>query len=442
MKAASGRRSPGTYANSVRLAAGALVSLAVVGAFAGYTLYAVTRMRQVQVEIVERNRKDSLQLIRIQSDLNALGLAMRDMLDKLDGYPVQAWSSQFQRIRGNLDDAFSKEALLLAGNRSMEQTGFLVSSFRSFWEASDAMFAQASAGDDAKARLLIRDTLLPRQEALTSLVARLLVQNNEQEQQAVEQIGGIYRGIERNAYLFLFASILLIGTLSWVLIRENRANFQKLAALSDERRELAQQLISTQESAFRAISRDLHDEFGQILTALGSMLQRAGRFAPSDEFKQQLQETSEIVQETLERVRGLSQSLQPVILDELGLQGAVPWHLSTFERQTGIQVHYEQSAPFHEFEPSRAIHIFRILQESLNNVARHAQVNEVFVRSGSSDDHTTLEVEDRGVGLPETRRNGIGLAAMRERAEILNASISISRRSEGGTLLRLVVPHA
>lgn len=399
-------------------------------------------MRQVQVEIVERNRKDSLQLIRIQSDLNALGLAMRDMLDRLDGYPLQAWNSQFQRIRGNLDDAIRQESALAAGSRPAEETGFLVSSFRDFWQASESMFASAKSGDETRARLLIRETLQPRQEALSALVARLLVQNNEQEQRAADQIGGIYHAIERNAYLFLAASVLLIGTLSWVLIRENRANFQKLADLSDQRRELAQQLISTQESAFRAISRDLHDEFGQILTALGSMLQRAGRFAPAVEFKQQLQETSEIVQETLERVRGLSQSLQPVILDELGLEGAVPWHLSTFERQTGIHVHYEQSAPFFAFEPSRAIHIFRILQESLNNVARHAQVQEVFVRSGSDDGRTTLEVEDRGIGIPDSRRNGIGLAAMRERAEILNASISISRRAEGGTLLRLVVPHA
>ena len=437
------RRAPAQARSpTAALLLGLIITLATVVAYSWYISRQISGLRQLQTELTDRNRRDSLQLLRIQNDLNQLGLAMRDMLDADQRYPLTAWSAQFGRIRGDLEEALQREEDVAVARRTSEQTRYLAEAMTQFWEAVDRMFAVANAGQEPAARDQVRVSLQARQAALSAAVARLLVQNNEQEQQAAEQIGGIYRGIERNAYLFLAASVLLIGTLSWVLIRENRANFQKLAELSDQRRELAQQLISTQESAFRAISRDLHDEFGQILTALGSMLQRAGRFAPGDEFKQQLQETSEIVQETLERVRGLSQSLQPVILDELGLQGAIPWHLSTFERQTGIHVHYEQSAPFHQFEPSRAIHIFRILQESLNNVARHAQVNEVFVRSGSSDDRTTLEVEDRGVGIPDTRRNGIGLAGMRERAEILNASISISRRSEGGTLLRLVVPHA
>jgi len=88
---------------SARLAAGALVSLAVVGGFAGYTLYSVNRMRQVQVEIVERNRKDSLQLIRIQADLNALGLAMRDMLEGSVGWVRRP--SQSRRILRSGEEA-------------------------------------------------------------------------------------------------------------------------------------------------------------------------------------------------------------------------------------------------------------------------------------------------------------------------------------------------
>src|SRR4029079_9073273 len=96
--------------------------------------------------------------------------------------------------------------------------------------------------------------------------------------------------------------------------------FARLGALPDQRSELAQKLISTQESTLRYISRELHDEFGQILTAIGSMLRRAGTHAPEGStLRADLHEVREIVQSTLENVRSLSQALHPVMLDEAGL---------------------------------------------------------------------------------------------------------------------------
>ncbi len=108
-------------------------------------------------------------------------------------------------------------------------------------------------------------------------MARLLVQNNEIEQQAGARIRGVYAGVERNVYLFVAAMLVLILLTSLYLVHYNRRLFQEVATLSARRSELAQQLIAMQENTFRSISRDLHDDFGQILTAVGTMLQRAGR---------------------------------------------------------------------------------------------------------------------------------------------------------------------
>ena len=116
---------------------------------------------------------------------------------------------------------------------------------------------------------------------------------------------------------------------SLYLIRSNRRLFARLAPLSDERRELAQQLIATRESTLREISRELHDEFGQILTAMGSMLGRAGRHAPEGSpLRAELREIGEIAQTTLDNVRGLSQTLHPSILEEAGLERTIEWYLS------------------------------------------------------------------------------------------------------------------
>src|SRR5207253_3069313 len=135
------------------------------------------------------------------------------------------------------------------------------------------------AGRQDEARVQIRLSLQARQAALTTAVARLLVQNNESEQQAAGQTQRIYADVEQHLYLFLAAMLVVVVATSLYLVRYNHRMFDQVAALSQRRSELARQLISVQENTFRHISRELHDEFGQILTAIGAMLQRADRRA-------------------------------------------------------------------------------------------------------------------------------------------------------------------
>jgi signal transduction histidine kinase len=418
---------------TIRLVAGLAFTLAVIGGYAAYTLQAVAQMREVQVSIVDRNRLASLQLIRIQNDLNSLGLAMRDMLDDSEQYPLTAWRAPMERMKQNLGDALAKEAEFASTSRPAEQSAFLKASFAEFWRACDVALEVATKGDQAKALDIVRHTLQPRQEALSALAARLLVGNNEQESLAAEKVRAIYSQIERNAYLFLGCAIALIVLNSVMLIRSNRKLFTQLSELAEQRSELAQQLISTQESTFRAISRDLHDEFGQILTALGAMLRRARGHAPDDKFRQQVQEASEVVQMTLEKIRSLSQSLQPVILEERGLVAAVEWHVSVFERHTGIAVSYEPPQGTVDVEAGKAIHVFRILQEALNNVARHAGVDKVSVKFEVEGQQLRLAVEDRGRGIRKGAPAGVGLAAMRERAELIGGHLKVAQVEGGGT---------
>ena len=165
------------------------------------------------------------------------------------------------------------------------------------------------------------------------------MQNNEAEEQTAQQVQDIYRRVQRQVYWFLAATLAAIVATSLYLIRSNRRLFARLASLSDERRELAQTLIATRESTLREISRELHDEFGQILTAIGSMLGRAGKHAPEgSSLRSDLREIGEVAQTALDNVRGLSQTLHPSILEELGLASTIDWYLSTVEKQLGIRV--------------------------------------------------------------------------------------------------------
>jgi signal transduction histidine kinase len=410
-------------------------------AYSAYITWQVAGLRKLQAELIDRDRKDSLQLLRIQNDLNLLAVAMRDMIDNDEPYPLTAWAAQFQRIGNDLDDAMHLEAELAPTTRTTEQNASLSSSLTQFWGAVDRVFELAGEGRENEAREQIRISLQARQEALSTAISRLLVQNSDNEQRAAQRIIQIYDRVQRQVYVFLAATLAAILLTGFYMIRWNRRLFARMAELSERRSELAQKLIATQESMLRHISRELHDEFGQILTAMGSMLGRAGAHAPQgSELRNDLQEVLQIAQDTLERVRSLSQALHPVMLDEAGLETTLDWYIPTVERQTEIAISYEkQGTPF-AVDSSAAVQFYRVLQEALNNVARHSGAKQAWVRLRFLPATLELEVEDHGVGFSgRPAKQGIGLVAMRERSELMGGQIAFSTPAAGGTLLRLIV---
>ncbi len=426
-----------------------VITLAAVVGYSGYVTRRIGSLRELQSNLIDRNRKDSLQLLRIQNELNSIGIAMRDMLDTglvntEQPYPLTAWEPQFQRMRGDLDDAFQREQQVSPQGSTADQQQYLQSSLSQFWDAVDRTFALAKGGKEKEneAREQIRLSLQARLAALSTAVAQMLIQNNESEDRAAAQVTEIYDHVQRQAYYFLTGTLIAIVLTSLYLIRSNRVLFNQLAALSEQRSDLAQTLISTQESTLRYISRELHDEFGQILTAMGAMLGRARNQAPEkSELRADLMEVREIAQGALDKVRSLSQALHPVMLEEAGLEHTIEWYLPVVERQTGIGISYEKSGTPFSVNGDAAVHVYRVLQESLNNVARHSGAKKAWVRMRFADERLVLEIEDHGSGFATARkRQGIGLVAMRERAELLGGNIVFDRPAEGGALVRLTVP--
>src|SRR6201981_1144741 len=165
------------------------------------------------------------------------------------------------------------------------------------------------------------------------------------------------------------------------------------------------------------------------------MLRRAGTHAPEgSSLRADLQEVLQIVQTTLESVRSLSQALHPVMLDEAGLESTLDWYIPNVERQTGIAISYEKQGESFAVDGGAGVHVYRVLQEALNNVARHSGAKQAWVRLRFLPRTLELEVRDRGTGFAEgPNRRGIGLVAMRERAELMAGQIVFSRPAEGGT---------
>jgi signal transduction histidine kinase len=424
--------------------AGLVVTLAAVAVFSSWTLWQLAGLKDLQTRIVERNRRDSLQLLRIQNDLGELGQVLRDMLSGDEPYPMEAWRAQFERIKRDLADALQTERGLAPAQRSPDRENYLAHSLAQFWSTLDQAFALAAAGQEQTAREMIRGSAEAQQGSIVDTVARLLVQNNEVDEQVAARIQSIYAGVEHNVYVFVGAVLVMIALTSLYLIQSNRQLFRRLETLSAERRDLARKVISVQEEMLRSISRELHDEFGQILTAMGAMLTRAAKHDVPASFKEDVLEIREVAQNTLERVRSLSLVLHPSILDEGGLEQAIDWYIPVFRRQTGLNIDYSKAGASPAIPDAIAIHVYRVLQEALNNVAKHAHTDRAWVRLRLSATELRLEVEDHGTGMHShgaaSVRRGIGTVAMRERAELVHGAIEFLRPAEGGTLVRLTVP--
>ena len=156
MRRLRAKRSP-----TVALLLGLVITLAAVVAYTAYITNQLRGLRELQRDVIDRNRRDSLQLLRIQNDLNSLGLGLRDMLDTSQPYPLKAWSAEFQRLQGDLNDALRLEEELSVAQRTPEQRQYLEDSLAQFWVASDRIFALATEGNEKQARAEIRDSLQP-----------------------------------------------------------------------------------------------------------------------------------------------------------------------------------------------------------------------------------------------------------------------------------------
>lgn len=212
-------------------------------------------------------------------------------------------------------------------------------------------------------------------------------------------------------------------------------------------RALAAHLESIREEERKRVARDIHDQLGQALTALKIDLTALLRGLPADLAPQARNADSilKLIGETIQSVRRIASELRPGILDDLGLVAAVEWAAEEFQSRTGTECRLDLPADDLAVDPDQATAIFRILQETLTNVARHASAARVDVRLARSNGDLVLEVCDDGIGIPEgklSQDQSLGILGMRERATLLGGDLAISSVWGQGTTVTVRIPEA
>ena len=223
-------------------------------------------------------------------------------------------------------------------------------------------------------------------------------------------------------------------------VTERRRAENELREMNHQLRGLSEALENIREQERTRIARELHDDLGQQLTGLKLELSwlsnrvKEGHTPPMEritEMKQQLDGA-------ISSVRRISTELRPIILDDLGFEEAVKWLVSEFTKRTHLPVNLELKAEVCVTNTDLATALFRIVQESLTNIARHAEATQVNITLEKDDSHLVLSIADDGKGLPQNLQSGgFGLVSMRERANSLGAKLTIANGRLKGVIIRV-----
>jgi signal transduction histidine kinase len=228
-------------------------------------------------------------------------------------------------------------------------------------------------------------------------------------------------------------------------LEKETAAQQKITGEAEERlRHLSQQLVSSQEQERKSLSRELHDEIGQLLTALRmelGNLERTRGAADSD-FMPHLEQAKKLAESTLRTTRDIAMGLRPAMLDVLGLGPALEWQVREFTRRYNTPIQLEVDGDLRDLPDPHRTYLYRIVQEGLTNCARHAQAKSIRVRLEDSNGQLAVTVQDDGVGFDQHGgvAYGLGLLGITERVRELCGNISILSEPGKGTRIAVVLP--
>jgi signal transduction histidine kinase len=397
-----------------------------------------------------RHREVEGVLRRLRSDMHVSGIFVRDYLLDASASAGPEYRQQLSNLRSQTGANLAALERLVQGGETARIQG-LKAKIDDYWEVLDPLFDWTPAEKGARSLAFLRREVLPRRDEVLRITREIEDLNDsnmrDQRGQVALREGELRGNLNRIMWASLsFGALVALVAVARIRVLEMRSQEQheRTERAEGEMRSLSQRLVGAQEEERRRLARELHDEVGQMLTALRMEIGKAERVRASNggAFGTGIAECKRIIDTVMESVRALSMGLRPAMLDDFGLGSALDWHGRDFSRRYGVPVFLTVEGEVDRLpEPHRTC-VYRVVQEALTNCAKHARATRVDVRVRGVAGRLHLTIKDDGVGLQtaEERRVGMGLLGIEERVREIHGVVSIHSPAGAGTTLEIDMP--
>ncbi len=388
--------------------------------------------------------------LNVASDMYLAEILVRDYL--LDPSPENAplHRQQLLEIRDSLQQRLDMLAQRM-GDTSSPGLKRLQDEVQAYWDSLDPVFEWTPQQKAQLSWYTLRRKVLPRRKAVIELareVTRLNQQNLERERARIRQRQEVFRTFLLNMMWFTLSLGLVVAFVTTyrvtVLERRQEQQRKRIEETEQNLRRLSRRLVQAQEFERKSLSRELHDEVGQMLTALGIELGNLESIRATDPavFRTRLQDAKRLNGDAMRVIRDLAMGLRPSMLDDLGLAPALEWQGREFSRHTGVPAIVGVEGTLDGLSEAHCTCVYRVVQEALTNCAKHAKASRVLVTVRGREDTVEVEVQDDGVGFEAATRSrlGLGLLGIEERVQELEGKLTITSQPNHGTTLRVSIP--
>jgi signal transduction histidine kinase len=400
-------------------------------------------------------------LTTIRTNVLLGSIFLRDAIIDNRSISADYYQRELNRIRAEVERLLPDYLLDVTSPEERQHWAQLEKELNEFWKSRALAFAPDGPLDTSEAATLLRRRVVPSRTTILQILDRLSELQVLSQRRHEAEASALYAEL-RNRLLVIGALAIVVGLIVALLAtnhvgRLERQIERQRAGEERTRRDLERlsaRLVTVQEEERRSLSRELHDEVGQALTAIKMDVTVARRGIDALQVAESgarivswLEDARSIAENTLQSVRDLSQLLHPSMLDDFGLPEALRSHVRTFSKRTGISAQFIQTGKEQRLPQAMEVCLYRIVQEALTNVVRHSGARNALVTLSQTDDRLDMTIDDDGHGIDHeisrfdaSSTRGLGVIGMRERVQALGGTFALESRRGGGTRVAVHLP--
>jgi signal transduction histidine kinase len=388
-------------------------------------------------------------LNNIRSELYISGTYVRDYLLEPEPARAETYRSNLEDVRKEMESALASYAGVIEP-QELKHYEALRRELSYYWETLAPILQWNPEERRNGGYPFLRDEVFPRRAAMLEVAGRIADINEEQLNAGNERVAGLLLKFQARALLTLFVTLALgLGMAAFSTRKILRLDAQAHARLQEveeariQLKDLSARCVQAQETERRALSRELHDEVGQSLSAvlveLRNMSMGLG-LRSEEQSRGQVEVIKGLVESTVRVVRNMALLLRPSMLDDLGLVPALRWQAREVSKRTSMDVSVATESVSDQLPDEYKTCVYRVVQEALHNCSRHSQATTVRIRVHQHPKGLTLSIQDDGQGFDVDLSKGLGLLGIEERVSRLGGTCEVHSRRGSGTILAIELP--